>query len=171
MDGLKHIAKIREYCDYIEEHLKNVSEAWREIQEKCTDMRVVWDDFYYNSTGTFIVQHDLSKFSPEEFIQYQRNFFPVGEKDDSVFDESWKHHIENNPHHWENWTQSIYQKKNGCGFIHDWECHCVCMVCDWMAMGKKFGDTAQSYYEANKHKIDLPDHAVSFIYEIFDRIK
>jgi len=45
------------------------------------------------------------------------------------------------------------------------------MVLDWMAMGYKFGDTAQEYYEKNKEKIKIPSWAVDFIYQIFDRIK
>jgi hypothetical protein len=44
------------------------------------------------------------------------------------------------------------------------------MVIDWMAMGYKFGDTAQQYYEKNKEKIKLPGYAVKFMYEIFNRI-
>ena len=44
------------------------------------------------------------------------------------------------------------------------------MVLDWMAMGYKFGDTAQEYYEKNKEKIELPDWAIEFIYEIFRRV-
>jgi hypothetical protein len=52
----------------------------------------------------------------------------------------------------------------------EWAVHCTHMVIDWMAMGYKFGDTAQQYYEANKDKIELPDYAVDFIYEIFKRL-
>jgi hypothetical protein len=44
------------------------------------------------------------------------------------------------------------------------------MVIDWMAMGIKFNDTAQSYYEKNKDKIDLPEKGVKFIYEIFEKV-
>jgi len=30
------------------------------------------------------------------------------------------------------------------------------MVLDWMAMGLKFGDTAEEYYENNRDKIKIP---------------
>ena len=53
----------------------------------------------------------------------------------------------------------------------DWEIDCVHMICDWMAMGYKFGDTARQYYESHKDKINLPEIAIPFIYEIFDRIE
>ena len=51
------------------------------------------------------------------------------------------------------------------------EVHCVCMVIDWMAMGLEFGDTAEAYYEREKEKIRLPDWAVTFIGEIFERLR
>ena len=44
------------------------------------------------------------------------------------------------------------------------------MVLDWMAMGYKFGDTAQEYYEKNKDKIALPNIAIPFMYETFERL-
>lgn len=165
MEGLKHTAKIREYCDYIDEHLINVSRAWEILQDACKDMNVIYDDHLFFTINSMIESHDLSKMSPEEFVQYQRNFYPFGEKDKSGFDAAWEHHKAENPHHWENWT-----KKETVRFPNELACHCVCMVCDWMAMGMKFNDTAQEYYEKNKDKIDLPDWAVTFLYEIFERI-
>jgi hypothetical protein len=38
-------------------------------------------------------------------------------------------------------------------------------------MGYKFGDTAKSYYEANKSKMNLSAVHEAFVYEIFDRIE
>ena len=123
-----------------------------------------WDDYVYWSIDAEIKTHDLSKFSPEEFTQYRESFYPVGGAGKASLDKAWQHHIENNPHHWENWTKQKYSNP------HEWEINCVCMVVDWMAMGYKFGDTAQEYYESNKSKIKLPDYAVKYIYEIFEGI-
>ena len=157
--------KIREYCDYIDEHVRNVCRAWKILNEKCSNMRFIYDDFVWGTIQQMIEEHDLSKVSQEEFIQYQRNFYPIGEKDDSGFDAAWKHHLEHNKHHWQSWADKV--------FFHPYEaeCHCVCMICDWMAMGMKFNDTAEEYYTKNKDKITLPDWAVTFINEIFDRIR
>lgn len=55
-------------------------------------------------------------------------------------------------------------------FSDSWIIHCVHMILDWMAMGMKFGDTAQQYYESNKSRIHLPEYAEEFMYEIFSRI-
>lgn len=168
MKILAEIKKTREYLDYIEEHVLNVRKAWEELKEKCKDMRFMWDDFYYFFINDEIENHDLSKMSEQEFVQYRKAFYPTdAEKEIGKYDMSsaWDHHKKKNLHHWENWT-TIKPR-----FDADWEVHCVHMLCDWMAMGYKFGDTAQQYYEANKDKIQIPDYAVNFIYEIFERIK
>lgn len=167
MFGLKYLAKIREYCDYLEEHIKNVEWAWKVLQEKCKDFSFIYDDYVFNWIDSLIKEHDLSKFSQEEFIPYCQKFYPVVENNECVeyvFKEAWEHHKTHNEHHWENWADKKYYNP------HEAECHCVCMVIDWMAMGKKFGDSAQEYYEKNKEKITLPDWAIKFCYEIFERI-
>lgn len=179
MDGIKKIREIKKYCDYIEEHLINVKTAWGLLQEKCKDMRFIYDDFVFYSIGMMIDEHDRSKLSSAEFIQYADWFFgDYGKEWESsdteheaehktlhdAFDSAWIHHQKNNPHHWQNWTKTAEKTP------YDHECHCVCMVVDWMAMGMKFNDTAKDYYDKNKEKIDLPDWAVRFIYGIFDRI-
>ena len=162
MKAILEIERTREYLDYLEEHIKNVQKAWGILQEKCKDMRFIWDDSYFHEIDKEIKYHDLSKLSECEFIQYRKAFFPAdGEiEDKESMASAWEHHKQNNPHHWETWT-------NGGG---DWEKNCVHMICDWMAMGFKFGDTAQEYYEKNKDDIIIPGYAVDFMYEIFLRI-
>lgn len=164
MNILKQIEKTREYLLYIEEHVMNVNKAWGVIADKCRDMRVIWDDFYYWQLAAEIKNHDLSKMSEQEFVQYRKAFYPTEDEKRHDLGDAWEHHKQNNPHHWEKWTQMAHSNHNM------WEVHCTHMVIDWMAMGYKFGDTAQQYYEKNKDKIDLPEHAVKFIYEIFERI-
>jgi hypothetical protein len=168
MDCLKYIGKIREYCDYLEDHILNVKKSWEIVQEKCKDLNVIYDDHLYWIIDSMIREHDVSKCAPEEFIQYQRQFFPVGDapdKQNPEFGQAWEHHKANNPHHWETWTVLKEQ------FPNELSCHCVCMVCDWMAMSIKFGDTPRSFYNKNATKIDLPNWAIEFIKEIFDRIE
>ncbi len=161
---LEIVDKTQEYLDYIREHVLNVRKAWGELQKKCKDMRFMWDDYYFFSISDAVDFHDISKLSENEFIQYRKSFYPV--KEEPAFDitEAWEHHKKENPHHWENWTEIKW------GDNPTWEVHCVHMVIDWMAMGYKFNDTAQKYYEKNKEKIKLPEYAVKFIYEIFSRL-
>jgi len=79
-------------------------------------------------------------------------------------DKSWEHHKLANGHHWERWTTNNYSFSDG------WIIDCVHMVCDWMAMGMKSGDTAKSYYETNKSKIKLTEESIILITEIFIRL-
>lgn len=166
MQIIEQINKTREYLDYIEEHVLNVQKAFGVMKEKCKDMRFIYDDLFYHTLNLDIERHDLSKLSENEFIQYRKAFYSTEFEPKYDMTEAWKHHKTHNSHHWENWTL------NTSCTIHpdDWEIDCAHMVCDWMAMGYKFGDTAQLYYERNKEKIKLPECAVTFIYEIFERI-
>lgn len=167
MKALKYIKKTREYLDYLEEHIKNVEKAWNVLKGKCTDMRFIYDDFVYHSVDKEIELHDLSKLSEWEFVQYRQAFFPIETEGKYDMSEAWEHHKEENPHHWETWTRLNDENPND---PYTWEINCVHMVVDWMAMGYRFGDTAQKYYEANKNKIDLPEYAISLIYDIFKRL-
>lgn len=165
MRGFKYIEAIRAYCDYIERHLRNVESSWKLLQERCKDMRFVYDDYVWGSIDAEVKEHDLSKFSPEEFIQYQRCFFPVEGSEKEPLGAAWEHHQAHNAHHWQHWAPKDYYNP------YEAEIHCVHMVLDWMAMGLEFGNTAESYYEANAEKIALPEWAVRYIREIFARLR
>lgn len=162
---LNLIKVTRDYLDYVERHIQNVHKAWSLIQDKCKGkgFKFLYDDFYWQTINLDVIHHDSSKLSAAEFTQYRQWFFPAeGEqKDKALFKSAWEHHKTNNDHHWQNWTKK--------GSVHD-EAFVVMMVIDWVAMGFEFGDTAQDYYEKNKDKIDLPDWAVTFMYEIFECI-
>lgn len=167
MKTLKHIAKIREYCDYLEEHILNVEKAWKIVQEKCADLHPICDDYHWSTIDADIRFHDLSKVSLQEFIQYQRKFFPVKEasyEDNINFAAAWENHKARNPHHWENWT------KKEESFPNETACDCVSMVCDWMAMSMKLGGTAAEFYAKNKHKMNLPPWADKLVLDMFSRI-
>lgn len=170
---------IRAYCDYVEEHYDNVQKAWAILKESCKHMHFVYDDHVYFSIDEMIKKHDLSKLSANEFIQYAEWFFsPYGKEWESfdvgaeadhlrmkeAFDLAWDHHKAENAHHWQNWTTKRPYSP------YESECHCVCMVCDWMAMGMKFNDTAEGYYKKNKDKILLTEESIKFLQEIFNNI-
>lgn len=164
------IEQTRAYLDYLERHYNNVQKAWEELNEKCKNKGFIWmsDDFIWNEINQNIKIHDMSKLGINEFIQYRQKFFPTPyEKNNNVIDENlfkdaWSHHLGNNPHHWQNWTERDYAYPNQklIYFIEN--------ICDWMAMGYEFGDTAKQYYENNKNKIDLPEWAVEEMYKIFN---
>ncbi len=165
-----YIKKTREYLDYLEEHIENVRKAFSEISDKCRDMFWVSDDYQWHTFRYEVTCHDLSKLSEHEFIQYRKAFYPVeGEffpvkdeffpvKDEPKYsmNEAWEHHKSKNTHHHET-------VKGYMDVVH--------MVIDWTAMGYKFGDTAQQYYEKNKDKISLSEEHEEFMYDIFSRLR
>lgn len=166
---IETINKTREYLNYLEEHYNNVQEAWKIIQNKCNGkgklFPFLYDDFKFYILDKMIKEHDISKLSQEEFIPYRKSFFATESEDKEAagkgFEKAWQHHKKENTHHWENWTNSnngdIYQELD---LIHN--------ICDWMAMGIKFNDTAREFYKKNKDKIKIPEWAEKLMFEIFD---
>jgi len=177
MAALKKIDILRAYCDYMEEHLHNVKKAWEIIQVALKNENVIYNDHLFWTIQRMIEQHDVSKTSSDEFIQYAEWFFGEhGKEWDSVaggfhedehtalmaaFAGAWEHHKTHNMHHWQTWP-TIPES-----FPNHHACHIVCMVVDWMAMGMKLGDTAEQYYAANKDKIDIPEWSMMFLQDIF----
>lgn len=143
------------YIKYVFEHKKNV-------------FKICWKRGLYLHAFT----HDLSKFSPIEFIHYADKFY--GEKDckkckyymncnynqiglgsgkwakecidykHGKFEKAWEHHYKNNKHHWNYWIGKKIPHK-----------YIIQMICDWESVAIKFGGTAQEYYMKNYEKIDL----------------
>jgi hypothetical protein len=155
------IDKTRDYLDYIEEHYNNVQKAWKIIQEKCKDMPFIYDREIFKVVDDQVKEHDLSKLSEFEFVQYRNFFYPLDNEQPTDMKDAWKHHLKCNTHHW----QSMHKDDDTV-----WMFDCIHMVLDWLAMGLKFGDTAQEYYESNKDVIMLTDDAKEFMYMIFDRL-
>lgn len=121
------------YLKYVLEHKKNVFiECWHK--------------------GLYIhaVTHDLSKFMPSEFFPYAKYDFqnPKNntEKAKEDFKKAWQHHKDKNKHHWNYWSER--NLKMPAKYIKQ-------MICDWKAMSRKFGGTAQEYYLKNYNNIIL----------------
>ena len=182
MDGLKWLEVLRSYCDYVEEHLRNVGKAWVILQGALPHAAVIWDDHKFWTTHAMIEEHDLSKMYSAEFVQYAEWFFGPYGKDYDIHDDggegevkhkaalanfkhAWRNHKSMNRHHWQTWPTAPVR------FPGERECHVVCMVADWMAMGMKFGDTAEEYYEREKNKINLPEWAVELLQRIFAALR
>lgn len=143
--------KRTEYRRYIDEHISNVRWAF----EKHFLLLLSADDIddelkeAINKASLAIPYHDQSKYEPEEFEGYRMHFYPTeAEKKDSSFekrakqlyDAAWEHHHKNNPHHPIHWVENGVKKDMPLEYIIE-------MLCDWIAMSYKFGDSTLEWYE------------------------
>lgn len=84
--------------------------------------------------------HDLSKFSPTEFIEsvkyYQGTSSPINAaKKEKGYSNAWQHHKGRNKHHYEYWTDN-YDAGTTC-IMMPFEYACE-MICDWMGAGRAY---------------------------------
>lgn len=80
----------------------------------------------------------------------QRNFMEMlFKKKYSGFEYGWIHHQNKNKHHWDYWVNG-----NGKPVVMPMK-YIRQMVCDWKAMGRKFGDSALSFYEDKEDQMVL----------------
>ena len=86
------------------------------------------------------LKHDLSKFSPTEFIPsvkyYTGKQSPIDtEKSIKRYSLAWLHHRGRNPHHWEYWIDNL--SSGGEALKMPYKC-VIEMVCDWIGSGKAY---------------------------------
>lgn len=165
------LQQYRRYLDYLEEHYDNVQEAFKRItsnrfqqkaQERGKLFKWINDDFDYGSLRGKIEDHDLSKFTGDEFIAYRAKWAgteieaSLGDKYNKTLDQEFKkacsHHMRANDYHWQTWTSPGFTGDLTHAIIHNF--------CDWYAMSMKFGEKPLDYYRKNINSIDLPPKAV-----------
>lgn len=138
----------KKYNEYLSRHINAVQQAA--------------DWLYSNSIidcELDLSEHDLSKYSKEEYGPYDRHFYPdeAGKGTDKEFKEAWKHHYENNPHHWEYWLtgdeQPIPMPKR----------YVVEMVCDEMAFGFIKGNLRDILKFQMEHRKEMKLHPATAI--------
>ena len=85
--------------------------------------------------------HDLSKYSPVEFLTsakyFQGNKTPIGaEKSEKGYSRAWLHHKGHNPHHWEYWVDWRNGEELLCPIP---DRYILEMLCDMIGAGKAYG--------------------------------
>lgn len=114
------------------EHLKTVCRHRYYVFKECAACGIGFQGFI----------HDLSKFSPTEFISsaryYQGNRSPIeAEKEVLGYSAAWLHHKGCNKHHWEYWTD--FDATDGHVLAAEIPIRYVIeMVCDWIGAGKAY---------------------------------
>ena len=146
------------YKEYIDNHRQNVQKAWTIMKSNSECM--IHISKYLNTSieaaidliDNLIINHDMSKYDEFEFNAYRKEFYPVSEDEKEenkpMFDAAWKHHYYNNLHHWNWWYETGNMDNMKLPYV-------VEMICDWEAMGYKFGNTSRQWYDENRDKIKL----------------
>ena len=152
-----------EYTQYIVEHKDNVEKAFRWI----IDHNIIEDC----AIPVNIVEHDLSKYSADEYQAYDNYFYGKRTKEvESDFNYAWLHHIHANPHHWQYWVLK-----------HDDEPeealempiqYAIEMICDWWSFSFKTGNLYEIFDWYKKHKgMVLHEKTRKFVEDTLDKIK
>jgi len=163
---IEKINQKREYLDYYKEHYNNIKKAWELIKEKCSDMSFIRNKNIIKIVDNEIKYHDVSKISAEEnFIAYRQYFYPCswGQKNEEQYLEAKDHHWKYCNYHWKKW-RGKYKS------IDELIPHLLTMTADWVAIGFKFGTSANKYFKDNLENITSPEWVVITINKIFDRI-
>lgn len=115
-----------------------MGKAWRHLKTICKHKAVVFHECKACGITWQGIVHDLSKFSPQEFLPsaryFQGNRSPI---EAEKYSDAWLHHKGHNKHHWEYWCD--YNDDTGEVFPHRIpEKYVIEMVCDWIGAGKVY---------------------------------
>ncbi len=129
-----------------------------------------------------LIAHDLSKWEPEEFPQYAREFFPLegGEEDRNKvkkdFAKAWLHHIHHNPHHWQHWMFSDGYSPEGAGLekgvMEMPKEFALEMVADWMGASMAYTESwdMEEWLQKNFYNVVLHSATRTYVLEILRSI-
>lgn len=160
----KIIEKVKEYEEYIKEHIQNVRNSYNDRKAKI-QLVLGLSEGDMQELENRIKNHDTSKWSNDEFDAYRRHFHSVSDKEKEDSEEDFKkalnHHYMVNDHHPEYW------KNTDMPNIAIAE-----LICDWEAMGRKFGGNPLEYFEKNKTKLKtkMNEYSYNTIYNALKNI-
>ena len=157
----------KDYKKYIEEHKERVKQFADWLKRNLPELfeQPGLDDF-----DEVIQEHDDSKYTEEEFEPYAQKFYKQDEHGKPLeyipgWDEAWKHHWMNNPHHPEYWLGEDMP------YIYILE-----MLCDWGSFGVakgNFHELIDFYYSQARddEEKNLSDNTKEIIEEILTKIE
>lgn len=134
-----------EYFDYINEHRRNIMICLNLLSQyhnglMTNNAGVTWRE-QIKTLKNRVLQHDLSKFDPIEFYEYQKAFYPDEGEKKGKLEYAWVNHYSKNSHHVEYHERFETQVT---------EMDIIEMALDWSAMSLKFGGCPLEYYRENK---------------------
>ena len=156
---------------YCWKHFKTICRHKAEVFKECKACGITWRG----------IVHDLSKFSPAEFVPsakyFQGNRSPIeAEKEAIGYSNAWLHHKSHNKHHWEYWCD--YNNDTGEVFPHKIpSVYVIEMVCDWIGAGKVYSnekwtqDEPLNYYNKVRKGRHFHQETEKLIIELLTIIK
>ena len=153
----------QEYTQYIVEHKANVEKAFRWIMD-----HNIFEDC---EIPVNILEHDLSKYSAEEYRAYDEYFYGKRTKEvEKEFNYAWLHHIHCNPHHWQYWVLK-HDDEPEEALEMPFE-YVIEMICDWWSFSFKTGNLYEIFDWYKKHKgMVLHEKTRKLVEETLDKIK
>ena len=98
-----------------------------------------------------VLEHDLSKYSAEEYQAYDDYFYGKKNKEtERAFNYAWLSHIHHNPHHWQYWVLKHDDEPEEA--LEMPEQYVIEMICDWWSFSFKTGNLYEIFDWYEKHK-------------------
>lgn len=161
------------YDEYIEEHIKNVGEAFywllTNIPELCDE------ETWTKAERLTVHMHDGSKYDKAEYDAYDAYFYGGNRSYEVVqdFNKAWLHHIHENPHHWQHWILINDDPENGEIILDMPNEYIIEMISDWWSFSFKKGDLHEifNWYDEHKDHMKLSDRTRSKVNHTLEMIK
>ena len=151
----------KQYDEYLREHISAVKACWGLLIRSSIAFG-----------GIELTDHDLSKYTDDEYSAYDDYFYPKTDDKDVLaiikkrFKDAWLHHQNTNKHHWQYWVlindeDRIKPLEMPRDSIYE-------MVADWgsFAYQKKDGDELLKWYESHKDKMILHERTRKDVEEL-----
>lgn len=142
------IEKVRPYVKKREIHMPKMMENMiGHFKTVCTHKRYVFKNCLVAGMPIRGILHDLSKFSPTEFIEsvkyFQGTSSPIDAcKKKNGYSEAWMHHKGRNRHHYEFWQDNF---DNGGHPVQMPYKDALELVCDYLGAGQAYGKDSFTY--------------------------
>lgn len=183
-ESLEKNKKQQEYVEYIEEHIGNVKKAFEQyfkplLAADTIGSRFISDEEFKDAiikAEPNIEVHDSSKWGDEEFDGYREKYYPTAkELSDPEYQEKVKERAEIAwiSHYKHNWHHPMYWVDEETGEPTDMNLQAIVeMICDWLAMSMKYGNTVSGWYEsdAEKEKAAMTDRTKQITEELIYNI-
>lgn len=178
----EYILKCLEYNSYINSHRIFVVQAFNNLfgnGEIYTLPEGISKEDWFSAVKEVeeqIRNHDMSKYSDEEFEGYRKYFYPTTQESaeaaeipdvqneiESDFEKAWVHHYTHNDHHPKYWHDEDGNPINMplYAILH--------MICDWQGMADKFKSNVVDWYNSEKALDDknaMTEHTRNIVEEL-----